>query len=80
MCLEIEPIATGLLLPVFLPRKASNYEAHILPPIPYDRAGLRDRQARQKLTQTIVSVFEPIIGEHLDQWYHFVPIWPNHRI
>jgi hypothetical protein len=22
-----------------------------------------------------MRTFEPIIREHLDQWYHFVPIW-----
>jgi hypothetical protein len=22
-----------------------------------------------------MRAFEPIIRDHLDQWYHFVPIW-----
>jgi lauroyl/myristoyl acyltransferase len=47
----------------------------MLAEIPYDRAGLRDRAARHELTQRIMSIFEPVILEHLDQWYHFVPLW-----
>jgi len=68
--------ATGcVLLPVYLPGAGEVYAAHVLPAIPYDRAALRDRQARQRLTQTIIRVFEPVIRQHLDQWYHFVPVW-----
>jgi hypothetical protein len=48
-----------------------------LPPIPYDRGSLRQREARHKLTQEIMRAFEPVIQQHLDQWYHFIPIWPN---
>ena len=64
------------LLPVYIPRSGDAYAAHILPPIEYDRASLRDRANRQKLTQEIINAFEPAIRQHLDQWYHFVPIWP----
>ena len=53
------------------------YSAHILPPIPYDRAALRNRAARCQLTQEIVRALEPAIRQHLDQWFHFVPIWPE---
>jgi lauroyl/myristoyl acyltransferase len=66
-----------VLLPVYLPRLENHYAAHILPPIPYDRIALRDRQARQQLTQQIMRAFEPAIRQHLDQWYHFVPVWPK---
>lgn len=65
------------LLPVYIPRETTGYAAHMLPAIPYQRAALRDRAARQQLTQRIMSTFEPVIREHLDQWYHFVPVWPN---
>jgi lauroyl/myristoyl acyltransferase len=69
--------ATGcVLLPVYVPRTEKGYAAHILPEVPYERPALRSPEARQKLTQQIVRVFEPAIGQHLDQWYHFVPIWP----
>ena len=63
------------LLPVYLPRNGAKYDAHILPTIPYDRAKLRDREQRRQLAQSIVRVFEPLILQHLDQWYHFVPLW-----
>jgi lauroyl/myristoyl acyltransferase len=64
------------LLPVYLPRTSRGYTAHILPEIPYDRPTLRDREARLNLTQRIMSAFEPAIRLYLNQWYHFVPIWP----
>lgn len=63
------------ILPVHLPRVGDTYAAHILPPVPYERPGLRDRAARQQLTQRILGALEPAIREHLDQWYHFVPVW-----
>jgi KDO2-lipid IV(A) lauroyltransferase len=64
------------LLPVYLPRTHRGYTAHILPEIPYERPTLRDRQARLDLTQRILTSFEPAIRLYLNQWYHFVPIWP----
>jgi len=63
------------LMPVYLPRSGNTYEAHVLPEIPYERATLRDAAARQRLTQEIVTVFEPVIQQHLEQWYQFIPIW-----
>ncbi len=63
------------LLPVYLPRMGGAYAAHTLPEIFYDRAALRDRAVRQALTQQILRAFEPVIRAHLDQWYHFVPVW-----
>ena len=63
------------LMPVYLPRSGNTYEAHVLPEIPYDRATLRDPAARQKLTQEIVTVFEPVIQQHIEQWYQFIPVW-----
>ncbi len=63
------------LVPVYLPRVGRSYEARVLPPVDYDRSSLREREARQQLTQRIMSVFEPVIRERLDQWFHFVPLW-----
>jgi lauroyl/myristoyl acyltransferase len=63
------------LLPVYIPSESSGYAAHMLPPIAYERAALRDRPTRQQLTQRIMKTFEPIILKYLDQWYHFVPVW-----
>jgi KDO2-lipid IV(A) lauroyltransferase len=63
------------LLPVYLPRAGKEYAAHILPAIAYHRPALRSHEARQKLTQQIMRVFEPVIRQYPDQWYHFVPVW-----
>lgn len=63
------------ILPVALPQVGDGYAGHVLPPISYERATLRDRGARQQLTQRIVSALEPVIRAHADQWYHFVPVW-----
>jgi len=65
------------LLPGYVIRDGSSYTAHLLPQITYDRPALRDRAARQALTQRIMTAFEPVIQLHPDQWYHFVPIWPK---
>jgi KDO2-lipid IV(A) lauroyltransferase len=74
---ELARASGCILLPVYLPRTGDAYAAHVLPPIAYDRAALRDRAARLRLTQEIVRAFEPVIRQHPDQWYHFVPIWPR---
>lgn len=63
------------LLPGYVIREGSSYTAHLLPQIPYDRPTLRDRAARQALTQKIMTAFEPVIRKHADQWYHFVSVW-----
>jgi KDO2-lipid IV(A) lauroyltransferase len=68
------------VLPVYIPRTSSGYVAHILPEISYDRSALRVRQARLELTQRIVSAFEPAIRLYLNQWYHFVPVWPSSAV
>ena len=65
------------LLPGYVIRDGSSYTAHLLPQITYDRPALRDRAARQALTQRIMTAFEPVIQLHPDQWYHFVPVWPK---
>jgi lauroyl/myristoyl acyltransferase len=73
---ELARASGCVLLPVYLPRTEKGYAAHILPEIPYDRPALRSRESRHKLTQEILRAFEPAIRQHLDQWYHFIPIWP----
>ncbi|HLH53852.1 MAG TPA: MMPL family transporter [Verrucomicrobiae bacterium] len=65
------------LLPVYIPWENRAYSAHMLPPVPYTRAALRDRSARQELTGQIMRTFEPIIRQYIDQWYHFVPVWSD---
>ena len=65
------------VLPVYLPRTSRGYTAHILPEITYDRRVLGSREGRVEFTQKITSAFEPAIRLYLNQWYHFVPIWPE---
>lgn len=64
------------ILPTFVIRTPRGYRAEILPEIAYDRAAIGDRAARTRLTQEILRAFEPVIRQHVAQWYHFVPIWP----
>lgn len=72
---ELARASGCVLLPVYLPRRGDTYEAHVMPEISYDRAALRDTAARQQLTQEIVTAFEPIIQQHIEQWYQFTPMW-----
>ena len=65
------------LLGVTVVRRANGYAAQILPEFHYDRAGLGSREARRQLTQQILTGFEPEIRRHPDQWFHFVPVWPE---
>ncbi|HWV98415.1 MAG TPA: MMPL family transporter [Candidatus Acidoferrum sp.] len=76
---ELARASGCVVLPVYMPRASNSYEAHILPAVPYNRAALRDRAARQQFTQELVRTFEPVIRRYLDQWYHFVPVWPQER-
>jgi len=70
--------ATGCaLLGVTIVRAGGGYTARVLPEITYDRRALGSRETRQELTRRIVRAFEPEIRQHLDQWFHFVPIWPR---
>jgi lauroyl/myristoyl acyltransferase len=65
------------VLPVYVIQGRGGTETHVLPEITYDRGQLGSREARRHLTQAIVRVFEPVIARHVDQWYHFIPIWPE---
>ena len=65
------------VLGVVVAREADGYAARILPEFTYDRAALGSRENRQKFTQQILSAFEPEIRRYPDQWFHFVPVWPE---
>ena len=68
------------IVPGYIVRQRDNYLAHILPEINYDRAAIGNRDARIELTQEILRAFEPAIRQHLTQWFHFVPIWPENEM
>jgi KDO2-lipid IV(A) lauroyltransferase len=72
---ELARAAGCALLPACIPRLEGGYTVELLPEIVYDRAALGTREARANLTQEIMKQFEPMIRRHLDQWFHFVPIW-----
>jgi lauroyl/myristoyl acyltransferase len=65
------------LIGVTIVRRREGYAVKVLPEFGYDRPGLGSREARRELTRQIMRAFEPEIREHLDQWYHFIPIWPT---
>ncbi len=65
------------VVPVVIVRRGDGYAAQILPEATYDRAALGNREQRRAFTQEILRAFEPWLREHPDQWYHFVPIWPQ---
>jgi lauroyl/myristoyl acyltransferase len=67
------------IIPVYIVRQPDAYLAHILPEITYDRAAIGNRDTRIRLTQEILRAFEPAIRQHLDQWFHFVPVWPGEK-
>ncbi len=63
------------LLGVYILRSEHGYAAHLMPEFVYEQSALKRREVRRELTQQILRAFEPVIRQHLDQWYHFVPIW-----
>jgi KDO2-lipid IV(A) lauroyltransferase len=65
------------LLGVVVAREGDGYTARILREFTYDRASLGSRENRQRLTQQILSAFEPEIRRYPEQWFHFVPVWPG---
>ena len=65
------------LIGVTIVRRRAGFAVKVLPEFTYDRQALGNREARRALTQQILRAFEPQIREDIDQWYQFVPIWPN---
>jgi len=63
------------IVPVVIVRQADGYSAQVLPEITYERSQIGSREGRIRLTQEILRAFEPIIRQHVEQWYHFVPVW-----
>ena len=67
------------LIGVVIARDAGGYAAKVLPEFTYDRAALGNRENRRQFTQQIMSAFEPEIHRHPEQWFHFVPVWPDSK-
>jgi uncharacterized protein len=67
------------IVPVYIVRRGNGHLAHILPEIVYDRATIGSRATRIQLTQEILSAFEPVIRQYLEQWFNFVPVWPDEK-
>jgi len=65
------------LIGVTIVRRPRGYAVKVLPEFTYDRSALGNRQARRELTRQILRAFEPAIRQDIDQWYQFVPIWPE---
>jgi len=62
------------LLPVCVPRTPEGYVVQTLPEIPYERAALRDPEARDELTQRILSAFEPVIRARRPYRHEVIPL------
>ncbi len=74
---ELARASGCVVLPVFILRDEQGHHADALPPLAYDRAALGDRAARIAFTGRLMRVFEPVIRQHPEQWFHFVPVWPE---
>ena len=68
------------LIGVTIVRRRAGYAVKVLPEFAYDRKALGNREARRELTRQILRAFEPQIRQDIDQWYQFVPIWPQKRL
>ncbi|MFZ0828762.1 MAG: MMPL family transporter [Verrucomicrobiia bacterium] len=76
---ELARASGSAIVPTYIVRQRDHYLAQMLPEIAYDRAAIGNREARIRLTQEILRAFEPAIRQHLTQWFHFVPIWPEQK-
>ena len=76
---ELARASGSAIVPTYIVRQGDHYLANMLPEITYDRAAIGNREARIRLTQEILRAFEPAIRQHLTQWFHFVPIWPEEK-
>ena len=74
---ELARASGCIVLPVIIARDGDAYLGQALPPVLYDRATISSKERRIVLTQEILGAFEPVVRRYADQWYHFVPIWPE---
>ncbi|MCF7762976.1 MAG: MMPL family transporter [Verrucomicrobia bacterium] len=70
--------ATGCaVLPVAIVKEPTGNVLKMMPEITYLRAELRSLDARRQLTQKIMRDFEPLLSQYPEQWFQFIPIWPE---
>ncbi len=70
--------ATGCaVLPVAIVKGPTGSVLKMMPEIPYLRGELRSLEARRQLTQKIMRDFEPLLSQYPEQWFQFIPIWPE---
>ncbi len=74
---ELARMTGCALLGVTIVKRPEGFVVHVLPEIAYDRRAIGNRDGRLKLTQGIMHLMEPEIRKDLDQWYQFMPLWPN---
>lgn len=74
---ELARASGCVVLPVAIVRVGGAYRAEALPPVPYERAALGSRERRRDFTGAILRAFEPLLRQYPDQWFHFVPLWPD---
>ncbi len=74
---ELARASGCVVLPVAIMRVDGTYRAEALPPVPYERAALGSRERRRDFTGAILRAFEPLLRQYPDQWFHFVPLWPD---
>ena len=70
--------ATGCaIVPVVIVRDGSEHVLRMLPKITYNRSVLRSIQEREVLTGRVLKEFEPVLRRYPEQWFHFIPVWPD---
>ena len=74
---ELARASGCVVLPVCIVREADGYRANALAPIPYERSELGTRDARVVFTQRMMRVFEPVVRQYPEQWFHFVRVWSH---
>lgn len=74
---ELARASGCVVVPVLVVRGREGYVAEMLAPVEYDRRALGSPEARAAFAGEILRAFEPAVRQHPEQWFHFVPVWPE---
>lgn len=74
---ELARVSGCAVVPTYIVETKGRYEVGILEGFKIDRRALGNREGRQEFTRQMMASFEPIIRRYADQWYQFVPVWPE---